>query len=115
MSRCDPPTRIVLAVLGGLVCAGLHAMPAAVIAAIARPRPALLAAAALAALWGGLRVEALDRRTLAPGVFAGVVEVTGRPNGSRAVARVVGAAEDVELSAPGMRLLSGGMYRVSGR
>jgi hypothetical protein len=43
--RCDLPTRIVLAALAGLVSA------------------ALVLAAAVAAGWGALRVEALDRKS----------------------------------------------------
>ncbi len=115
MLRCDPPTRIVLAALGGLVCAALH-VPALALAAplLRRPRAALLAAAAVAALWGALRVDMLDRRALAPGPLTAVVVVTGRPAGDRAAARVPAAAEDVLLSARGMTLVAGGVYRVSG-
>src|SRR6185436_6019619 len=77
------------------------AVPAAL---VARPRAALLLAAAVAAGWGALRVEALDRHQLAPGRIAGELVVTGRPDGSRA---------DVLVIAP-QPLRLGGHYRIEG-
>jgi len=98
MWRCDPPTRIVLAALAGLVASALHSGPLALAAPLAgRPRAAVLAAAALAVLWGGARVHDLELRQLEPGPLEGMVIVTGRPSGDRAVARPVGAGEDVLL------------------
>jgi len=59
-------------------------------------------------------VADLDRRALVPGPAAGVVTVTGTPNGSRAAAAVAGAGETVVLVAPGTALRQGGVYRVRG-
>ena len=71
MWRCDPPTRIVVAALAGLVASAMHLGPLALLAPLAgRPRAALLAAAAVAVLWGGLRVDALERQVLRPGAGA---------------------------------------------
>jgi competence protein ComEC len=116
MWRCDPPTRIVLAALAGLVACAVHAGPLALLAPLAgRPRIALLAAAAAAVLWGGMRVDALERRVLHPGPVHGVVVVTGRPNGDRAIGRLAGSGEDVVLSVRSGGLVPGGIYRVGGR
>ncbi|HVG89012.1 MAG TPA: ComEC/Rec2 family competence protein [Gaiellales bacterium] len=112
--RCDLPTRVVLAALAGLVCAALRVPEAAVPAAlVARPRAALLLAAAVAAGWGALRVEALDRHQLAPGRIAGELVVTGRPDGGRALGRLAGSHEDVLVIAP-QPLRLGGHYRIEG-
>ena len=116
MWRCDPPTRIVLAALAGLVGAALHVAPLALVAPLfGRPRLALLAAAALGAGWGAMQVGSLEQRTLSSGPHVGVVVVTGRPAGSQAIARVAGAGEDVVLRARGAALVQGGIYRVRGR
>src|SRR5580765_8099659 len=115
MWRCDPPTRIVLAALAGLVGAALHLAPLALVAPLlGRPRVALLAAAALAGAWGSGQVASLEHRALGPGALVGVVVVTGRPGGSQAIARVAGAEEDVVLRARGTPLAQGGVYRVRG-
>ncbi len=103
-----------LAALAGLVCAALRVPEAAVPAAlVARPRAALLLAAAVAAGWGALRVEALDRHQLAPGRMAGELVVTGRPDGGRALGRLAGSREDVLVIAP-QPLRLGGRYRIEG-
>ena len=115
MWRCDPPTRIVVAALAGLVASAMHLGPLALLAPLAgRPRAALLAAAAVAVLWGGLRVDALERQVLRPGAVRGVVVVTGRPSGDRAVGRLAGAGEDVVLEVGGGGLVPSGIYRVEG-
>ena len=44
-----------------------------------------------------------------------VVVVTGQPSGSHGLASVTGAGETVVLSAPGIALEEGGIYRVDGR
>lgn len=85
-------------------------MPAAL---VARPRAALLLAAALAAGWGALRVEALDRHELAPGRVAGELVVTGLPDGGRALGRLAGSREDVLVIAP-EPLRLGSRYRIEG-
>ena len=46
---------------------------------------------------------------------AAVVVVTGQPTGSHGLASVRGAGETVVLSAPGIMLEEGGIYRVDGR
>ena len=116
MWRCDPPTRLVVAVLVGLVAAAFGHPLVSLLAAIPwRPRALLLAVALAAALWGGMRVAALQHRALVPGPIDGVVVVTGAPSGDRAVARVVAGREDVLLQAPGYRPQLGGIYRVTGR
>jgi len=115
MWRCDPPTRLVLAALAGLVGAALHVAPLALVAPLlGRPRLALLAAAAVGAGWGSMQVASLEHRALAPGPLVGVVVVTGRPAGSQAIARVPGAREDVVLRARATHLVQGGIYRVRG-
>jgi competence protein ComEC len=82
----------------------------------ARMRLAAAGVAAAALLLGGVRVAALDRRSLAPGhVHGAVVVVTGQPSGSRGLAAVTGVGETVVLSAPGILLDEGGIYRVDGR
>jgi competence protein ComEC len=116
MWRCDPPTRIVLSALAGLVASALHLGPLALVAPLTgRPRTALLAAAALAVLWGGERVDALEQRVLRPGPVQGIVVVTGRPSGDRGVGRLAGSGEDVVLEVGSGGLVPGGMYRVRGR
>ncbi len=82
----------------------------------ARLRFAAAGVAAAALLVGSARVAALDRRSLAPGhVHGAVVVVTGQPSGSRGLAAVTGVGETVVLSAPGILLEEGGIYRVDGR
>jgi competence protein ComEC len=116
MWRCDPPTRVVVAIVAGLVAAAFGHPLVSLLAAIPwRPRALLVAVALAAALWGGMRVAALQHRAMVPGPIDGVVVVTGAPSGDRAVARVVAAREDVLLQAPGYRPQLGGIYRVSGR
>ena len=116
MWRCDPPTRLVAAIVAGLVAAACGHPLVSLLAAIPwRPRALLLAVALAAALWGGMRVAALQHRALVPGAIEGVVVVTGAPSGDRAVARVVAGREDVLLQAPGYRPQLGGIYRVTGR
>jgi hypothetical protein len=116
MWRCDPPTRVVVAIVAGLVAAAFGHPLVSLLAAIPwRPRPLLLAVALAAALWGGMRVAALQHRALVPGPIDGVVIVTGAPSGDRAVVRVAAGREDVLLQAPGYRPQLGGIYRVTGR
>jgi predicted membrane metal-binding protein len=116
MWRCDPPTRLVSAIVAGLVAAACGHPLVSLLAAVPwRPRALLVALALAAALWGGMRVAALQHRALAPGAIEGVVVVTGAPSGDRAVARVVAGREDVLLQAPGYRPQLGGIYRVTGR
>jgi len=115
MWRCDPPTRLVVAVLAGLVAAAFGHPLVSLLAAIPwRPRGLLLGLALATALWGGMRVAALQHRALVPGPIDGVVVVTDAPSGDRAVARVVAGSEDVLLQAPGYRPHLGGVYRVTG-
>src|SRR5205807_238630 len=67
MSRCDRPTRIVLAAVAGLVAAAVGHPPLAALAAIpARPRGALLLVALVAAAYGQAHVDDLRRTTLRP-------------------------------------------------
>src|SRR4029079_17508085 len=116
MWRCDPPTRLVVAVLVGLVAASFGHPLVSLLAAIPwRPRALLLGVALAAALWGGMRVAALQHRALGPGPIDGVVVLTGAPSGDRAVARAVAGREDVLLQAPGYRPQLGGGHRVPGR
>ena len=116
MWRCDPPTRVVVAIVAGLVAAAFGHPLVSLLAAIPwRPRALLMAVALAAALWGGMRVAALEHRALVPGPIDGVVVVTGAPSGDRAVARVVAGREDVLLEATGYRPQLGGIYRVTGR
>ena len=100
----------------GLVAAAFGHPLVSLLAAIPwRPRALLMAVALAAAMWGGMRVAALQHRALVPGPIDGVVVVTGAPSGDRAVARVVAGREDVLLQAPGYRPQLGGIYRVTGR
>ncbi len=116
MWPCDLPTRLVLAAVAGLVAAALgHPLGALLVAVPWRPRLLLAGVAVLAALWGTARVAQIEHRALRPGGFAGVVVVTGRPSGDRAIARDPSAREDVLVRAPGYRPQLGGVYRVSGR
>lgn len=115
MWRCDPPTRIVLAAVWGLVSAACGHPVLAAAAAIARPRLAVLLVAMAAAAYGQARVAELQRTVLHPGSARGAVLVTAAPNGDRAVARDLAAHEDVLLLAPGYRPQLGAVYRVSGR
>jgi competence protein ComEC len=121
MWSCDPPraTRIVLAVLVGLVASAFAAPPLALGAAAAGRtlpmRTAALVAATVALLVGTARVEQFDRRVLRAGGFAGTVTVTGQPSADRALASAAGAGETVVLVAPGVALQQGAVYRVSGR
>ena len=116
MWRCDLPTRLVLAAVAGLAAAALSHPLLALLGAVPwRPRLLLAAVGLLAAVWGTARVGQLEHRALRPGGFAGVVVVTGRPSGDRAIARVQAAREDVLVRAPGHRPQLGGVYRVSGR
>lgn len=116
MWRCDRPTRLVLAVVAGLVAAAFHHPLAALVVAVPwRPRGLLMAAALAAAIWGGMRVAALDQRSLTPGPIDSVVVVTAAPSGDRAIARVRARGEDVLLQAPGFRPHLGGVYRAVGR
>jgi competence protein ComEC len=112
--RFDPPTRIVLAALGGLVCAALGVPEMAVLAPLlGRPRTALLVAAVVAAGWGAMRVADLGHRDLEAGPIRAQVEVTGLPDGGRALARVGGAREDVLLVSP-VPVEQGARYVVEG-
>ena len=63
MWRCDPPTRIVVAALAGLVASAMHLGPLALLAPLAgRPRAALLAAAAVAGCgWTRSSARCFDR------------------------------------------------------
>jgi predicted membrane metal-binding protein len=115
MWRCDAPTRMVLAALAVLVSAALGHPLLALLAALAgRPRLLLGAVAVAAALFGGMRVAALQHRSLRSGPLNTVLVVTGAPSGDRAVVRVPAAGEDALLTAPGYRPQLGGVYRVSG-
>jgi len=118
VSPSDRPAAVVLAVDAGLVAAALHrpllAVPALALARSPRSALVVACAAGLALAWGAARVADLDRRALVPGPAAGVVTVTGTPNGSRAAAAVAGAGETVVLVAPGTPLRQGGVYRVRG-
>jgi competence protein ComEC len=116
MWRCEPPTRIVLAAVAGLVAAAFGHPPLAGLAAIpARPRLLLLVVAMGAAAYGHGRVADLERTALRPGAEHARVLVTTAPNGDRAVAREVAAREDVLLVAPGYRPQLGVAYAVTGR
>src|SRR5947209_4458258 len=116
MSRCDRPTRIVLAAVAGLLAAAVGHPPLAALAAIpARPRGALLLVALVAAAYGQAHVDDLRRTTLRPGAEVGRVLVTAAPNGDRAIARELAAREDVLLVAPGYRPQLGVVYAVTGR
>jgi competence protein ComEC len=113
-------TRLVIAVAAGLTAAALHRPLVAGLAVLAgdsgRLRFLALGAAAAGLLLGGARVSALERRALHPGeVRRAEVVVTGQPTGGRGLAAVVGAGETVVLSAPGIELEEGGIYRVHGR
>lgn len=115
MWRCDPPTRIVLAAVAGLVTAALGHPLLAVLAGIpCRPRTALLLVALGASAYGSHRVDDLQRTTLHPGPERGRLLVTGAPSGDRAVARELSAREDVLLVAPGYRPELGALYAVRG-
>jgi competence protein ComEC len=113
-------TRLVMAATIGLAVAALG-RPFLVVAALlvgdsARLRVAAGGIAVAALVLGGARVAALDRRTLAVGpVRDAVVVVTGQPSGGHGLAAVRGAGETVVLSAPGVVLEEGGIYRVDGR
>jgi competence protein ComEC len=116
MWRCEPPTRIVLAAVAGLVAAAFgHPLLAALAAIPARPRLALLAVALTAAAYGHGRVDDLQRTTLHPGTERGRVVVTAAPSGDRAVARELAAREDVLMVAPGYRPQLGAVYSATGR
>ena len=113
-------TRLAVAATIGLAAAALGrpllAVAAVLVGDSARLRAAAAGVAAAALLLGSARVAALDRRTLAIGKVQGVVVVvTGQPAGSHGLAAVTGVGETVVLSAPGIRLEEGGIYRVSGR
>jgi len=113
-------TRLVLAATVGLAAAALGrpllALAAVLLGDSARLRIVAAAVAAAALVIGSARVAALDRRTLATGrVHDAVVVVTGQPVGSRGLAAVARVGETVVLSAPGIRLEEGGIYRVDGR
>lgn len=113
-------TRLVVAATVGLAAAALGrpflAAAAVLVGDSARMRFAAAGVAAAALVLGSARVAALDRRSLAPGhVHRAVVVVTGQPSGSRGLAAVTGAGETVVLSAPGILLEEGGIYRVAGR
>jgi hypothetical protein len=113
-------TRLVVAATVGLAAAALGrpflAAGAVLVGDSPRMRLAAAAVAAAALLFGSARVAALDRRSLVPGHVARVVAiVTGQPTGSRGLAAVAGASETVVLSAPGIVLDEGGIYRVRGR
>ena len=114
------PTRIVCALLAGLVGAalGLPAFVAPALAALTGRSPALrivLALAALtAAVWGGQRVAAIQRHTLRAGPVTMRVVATGQPSASRVLAATA-AGEPVVLHAPGYALVQGAAYLVRGR
>lgn len=115
MWRCDDPTRMVLAALAGLVSAALGHPLLSLLAALAgRPRLLLAGVAVAAALFGGMRVAALQHRSLRAGHVSAVLVVTGAPSGDRAVVRLPTAGEDALLTAPGYRPQLGGVYRVRG-
>src|SRR5436190_1010059 len=100
MWRCDPPTRLVVAVLAGLVAAAFGHPLVSLLAAIPwRPRALLLGLAMATALWGGMRVAALQHRALVPGPIDGVVVVTGAPSGDRALVAGVTLGETGSLPA----------------
>jgi competence protein ComEC len=114
-------TRLVIAATIGLAAAALG-RPLLVLAAVlvgdsGRLRVAAACVGAAALVFGAGRVAALDRRALAPGHTRGavVVVVTGQPTGSHGLAAVRGAGETIVLSAPGILLEEGGVYRVTGR
>jgi competence protein ComEC len=113
-------TRLVIAAVVGLVAAALGrpllALAAAGVGGSPRVRAAALVVAAAALVVGGLRLAALDRRVLVAGRTGdATVVVTGQPTGSHGLAVVRGAGETVLLSAPGVLLAEGGVYRVRGR
>ncbi|HEY2787797.1 MAG TPA: ComEC/Rec2 family competence protein, partial [Gaiellales bacterium] len=113
-------TRLALAATIGLAAAALGrpllALAAVFLGDSGRMRAAAVGLGAAALLLGSARVAALDRRTLATGrVHGAVVVVTGQPAGSRGLAAVPRVGETVVLSAPGIRLEEGGIYRVDGR
>ncbi len=113
-------TRLVVAATLGLAAAALGrpflAAGAVLVGDSPRMRLAAAAVAAVALLAGSARVAALDRRSLVPGHPARVVAVvTGQPTGGRGLAAVAGVGETVVLSAPGIVLEQGGVYRVRGR
>src|SRR6476619_1215187 len=96
MWRCDTPTRLVVAIVAGLVAAAFGHPLVSLLAALPwRPRALLLAVALAAALWGGMRVAALQHLPLVPGPIDGVRVGAGAPNGDRAVVRGVAGREDV--------------------
>jgi competence protein ComEC len=106
---------MVLAALAGLVSAALgHPLLALLAAFAGRPRLLLAGVAVAAALFGGMRVAALQHRSLRSGRVNAVLVVTGAPSGDRAVVRVPAAGEDALLTAPGYRPQLGGVYRASG-
>jgi competence protein ComEC len=120
MSRYDrlpDPTRVVLAALLGLCCAGLATpapMPAAVLLGRDwRMRVVVLAVAVAALVWGSARVARLDEHRLSVGPFHGQVTVTSSPSGDRAMAAADG--EGIVLVSRGVPLVQGGRYRVSGK
>ena len=117
--RSDP-TRIVLALLAGLVTAGLG-LPVAVAAAaggLAGRGPLLRAALAMAALaaalWGAHQVGAVRADPLRPGPVDVAVTITGQPSSGSALASVRGGGT-VVLHAPAAPLEQGAVYRVFGR
>ncbi len=113
--RCEPPTRVVLALLAGLTCAALQLPAVAVVlVGVFRPRPVLLVAAAIAAIWGGLRVARINERPLHPGPVSGVATVISPTGPGRAVAHLTPPGEDVLLDAGGTRLQVGEVLRVTG-
>ena len=117
MWRCDPPTRLVVAIVAGLVAAAFgHPLVSRWSWRCRGARAALLMAVALAAaLWGGMRVAALDHRSLMPGRIDGGRRRDRRSQRRPCVARVRAGQEDVLLQAPGYRPHLGGIYRAIGR
>jgi competence protein ComEC len=115
MWRCDPPTRVVLAALAGLVASAFGMPTAALAVAVPMgPRVPLALTAALAGWWGSERVEELRHRALTAGPIETVLVVTEPPSGDRAIARVLTAKEDVLLVSRAVRPELGGVYTVTG-
>jgi competence protein ComEC len=71
-------------------------------------------AAALAAVWGGLRVGRIDERLLHTGHVSGVATVISPTGPGRAVAHLTPPGEDVLLDAGNARLQVGEVVRVTG-
>ncbi len=114
------PTRIVCALLAGLVGAALGlppvaaAAPAALFGRSRGLRIGLVLAALAAGLWGSQRVADIQRHHLTSGPVTMRVVATGQPAASHVMAET-GVGEPVLLHAPGHALEQGAAYLVRGR